>query len=255
MKRRIFAWIGILFIPVMFLISLILSIINAPIAGAFLIATIVLSVVIPGGIFLLTRYPKDLADMYHNIKGTKKDEKDKKDLIPCNIALIGFMGCGKSTVAAYLQKMLGLDLAEIDEMIEEQEGMTIPEIFEKHGEEYFRTCETNMVIELQKRERTIISCGGGLVMRQVNVDNLKKHSRIVLLTAKPETIYERVRHDNNRPILNGNMNVEYIAQLMEKRREKYEAAADIIIETDQKPVSEICEELVKKVCEMGRRSV
>lgn len=170
-----------------------------------------------------------------------------KELLPCNIALIGFMGCGKSTVSYYLQKKLAMNVAEVDEMIVEKEGMSIPDIFEKYGEPYFRNCESNMVIELQKRELTIISCGGGLVMRQENVDNLKKNSKIVLLTAKPETIYERVKHTTNRPILNGNMNVEYIAELMEKRRAKYEAAADIVIQTDNRSVQDICEELIRRI--------
>lgn len=74
MKRRIFAWIGIIFIPVMFLISMILSLLDSPIAGTFLMITIILTVVLPGGIYLLTKYPKDIADIYHRIKGEKEDE-------------------------------------------------------------------------------------------------------------------------------------------------------------------------------------
>lgn len=178
---------------------------------------------------------------------TMSKKVQARELLSYNIALIGFMGCGKSTVSAYLQKMLAMDLAEVDEMIVEQEGMSIPDIFDKYGESYFRNCESNMVIELQKKELTIISCGGGLVMRPENVENLKKHSRIVLLTAKPETIYERVKDSTDRPILNGNMNVEYIAQLMEKRRAVYEAAADLVIETDGRDVQDICEELIRRI--------
>lgn len=87
-------------------------------------------------------------------------------------------------------------------------------------------------------------------MRDENVENLKKSSRIVLLTATPETTLERVKDSDERPILNGHMNVEYIAELMEKRREKYEAAADIVIATDKKTVIEICEELIQKLNQM-----
>lgn len=76
MKRRIFAWIGIIFVPLMFLISLILSIVDSPIAGPFLMITIVLTVAIPGGIFLLTKYPKDIAEIYHRIRGTDQDNKE-----------------------------------------------------------------------------------------------------------------------------------------------------------------------------------
>ena len=87
-------------------------------------------------------------------------------------------------------------------------------------------------------------------MRDENVENLKKSSRIVLLTATPETTLERVKDSDERPILNGHMNVEYIAELMEKRREKYEAAADIVIATDKKTVIEICEDLIQKLNQM-----
>ena len=81
-------------------------------------------------------------------------------------------------------------------------------------------------------------------MRQVNVDEMKKSGRVVLLTASPETILEHVKYSHDRPLLEDNKNVDFIAELMEKRREKYEAASDIVIETDGKDKLEICEELV-----------
>ena len=84
-------------------------------------------------------------------------------------------------------------------------------------------------------------------MRPENTDHMKKNGRIVLLTAKPETIYERVKNSTDRPILNGHMNVEYIAELMEKRRALYEAAADITIQTDGKTREQICEEIIGKM--------
>lgn len=84
-------------------------------------------------------------------------------------------------------------------------------------------------------------------MRERNVAEMKKNGKVVLLTAKPETILERVKNDHGRPLLEGNKNVEFIADLMEKRREKYEAAADIVIETDGKTKQEICEELIQKI--------
>ena len=84
-------------------------------------------------------------------------------------------------------------------------------------------------------------------MRENNVALMKKSGRIVLLTARPETIYERVRHSHDRPLLENNMNVPYIAELMEKRREKYEAAADLIVETDGKKAAAICGEIMQKI--------
>lgn len=164
-----------------------------------------------------------------------------------NIALIGFMGCGKTTVSEYLGNYYGYALADTDAMIVEQQGMAIKDIFAEKGEPYFRSCESDVVIQLQQKDGIVISCGGGLVMREENVVNLKKGSKIVLLTATPQTIYNRVHTSTDRPLLNGHMNVEYIAELMEKRRPKYEAAADIVVATDGKSVAEICKEIVAAV--------
>lgn len=161
-----------------------------------------------------------------------------------NIFLIGFMGAGKSTIAGALGKQLDMERIEMDEMIVENQGMPITEIFAKYGEPYFRDLETNTVIELQKRSRTIVSCGGGAVMREENARHMKENGRIVLLTATPETIYERVKDSTDRPILNNNMNVEYIRELMEKRRARYESVADIIIATDGKTAAQICQDII-----------
>ena len=92
-------------------------------------------------------------------------------------------------------------------------------------------------------------------MREQNVTEMKKNGRVVLLTASPETIYERVKDSNDRPLLKDNNNVEYIAELMEKRREKYEAAADIVIQTDNKTILQICEELITKLMELDKENV
>ena len=170
-----------------------------------------------------------------------------KSLFDYNIFLIGFMGAGKSTVAGELKDKLEMDRVEMDQMIVENRGMSISEIFDEFGEAYFRNLESNTLIELQKRKQTIVSCGGGVVMREENADHMKKNGRVVLLTAKPETIYERVKDSDERPILNGNMNVEYISGIMEKRKEHYEAVADVTVATDGKNVTQICEEIIAKL--------
>jgi shikimate kinase len=161
-----------------------------------------------------------------------------------NIFLIGFMGSGKSTVAKALQAVLGTEVIEMDLLIAKQQKMAITEIFEKFGEGYFRDLETKLLTEMQEKEGVIVSCGGGVVIRQENVECMKKSGMIVLLTATPETVYQRVKDSRERPVLNGNMNVEYIAGLQEKRRAMYEAAADVAIATDGKTVEEICKEIV-----------
>ena len=172
-----------------------------------------------------------------------------------NLVLIGFMGAGKSTVARCLKEQLGMEIVEMDQEIERQQSLSIPEIFERYGEEYFRNLETKLLIEMQKKSGVILSCGGGVVMREENVREMKKNGYVVLLTANPQTIYERVKENDNRPLLKGRKNVEYIAQLMETRREKYEAAADLVLPTDGKKVPQICEELIIKLMEMDKRDV
>lgn len=164
-----------------------------------------------------------------------------------HIFLIGFMGCGKSTNARYLSNVTGAQQMEMDQKIVDDQGMTIAEIFSKFGESYFRDLETELIQTLIGCEPMVVSCGGGAALREENVALMKQCGKIVLLTATPESIYERVKHGIDRPILKGNMNVEYIAGLMEKRRPKYEAAADVVITTDMKNIREICEEILEKI--------
>ena len=166
-----------------------------------------------------------------------------------NIYLIGFMGCGKTTVAGALSEMCKMEAVEMEQAIAEREGMAIPDIFSLHGEAYFREKETELLCELAGRQGLIVSCGGGTPMRECNVAKMKESGKIVLLTARPKTVYERVKDDHSRPLLEGNKTVSYIEGLMEKRRGKYEAAADIVIKTDGKDKGQICEELAKRLRE------
>ena len=161
-----------------------------------------------------------------------------------HIFLIGFMGCGKSTNAACMAEMTGARQVEMDQMIVENEGMAIADIFKEKGEAYFRELETELIKSFVGVEPAVISCGGGAVLKEENVRLMKECGKIVLLTAEPETIYERVKDSTERPVLNGNMNVGYIEELMEKRRPKYEAAADVRVATDGKTSEEICEEIL-----------
>ena len=161
-----------------------------------------------------------------------------------HIFLIGFMGCGKSTNAACLAEMTGARQVEMDQMIVENEGMAIADIFKEKGEAYFRELETDLIKSFAGVKPAVISCGGGAVLKEENVRFMNECGKIVLLTAEPETIYERVKDSTERPVLNGNMNVGYIEELMEKRRPKYEAAADVTIATDGKTSEEICEEIL-----------
>ncbi len=164
-----------------------------------------------------------------------------------NIFLIGFMGAGKSTIAKALCRELQMQLVEMDARIVEEQGMSINDIFAQYGEDHFRDIESQLILTLGEEGNTIVSCGGGVVVRPRNIEFMKKSGKVVFLSATPETIYERVKNSTDRPILNGHMNVEYIAELMEKRRALYEAAADIKIETDGKSRPEICKEIMERL--------
>ena len=187
------------------------------------------------------KYQEEIYDVFDRILKNSKRIQARK-LFDYNIVLIGFMGAGKTTISDYLSTVFDMEIVEMDQVIEEREEMSIPDIFATYGEEYFR-------------KNVIISCGGGTALRQRNVEEMKKNGRVVLLTASPQTIYERVKDSDERPVLKGRKNVEGIAELMEQRREKYEAAADLVVQTDHKSVLQVCEELVQRLTEMEETNV
>lgn len=194
------------------------------------------------------KYSNSILDVYDSILyETKKVQS--QELFDCNLFLIGFMGVGKSTVSKELQKTFALDVIEMDEIIAERNGMSISEIFELYGEEYFRQEETKLLQECRDKKNLIISCGGGVAMRQVNVDEMRKSGKVVLLTADPATILKRVEGSHDRPLLENNKTEAYISELMEKRKPAYEAAADIRVVTDDRPVFEICDEILTRASE------
>ena len=164
-----------------------------------------------------------------------------------NIFLIGFMGSGKSTIARMLAKEMKKELIEMDETIEAEAGCTINQIFEERGENCFRDLESQLIVRIADKGGMVVSCGGGAVLREENVLNMRKNGKIVYLCATPETIYKRVRHSTNRPLLNGNMNVEYISELMGKRLPVYEKAADTVIDVNNKEKKEIVAKILEVV--------
>ena len=166
-----------------------------------------------------------------------------------NLFLIGFMGAGKSSVSAGLGRMLGREVVEMDERIAAQEGMSIPELFAQKGEPYFRACETALLKSLSQGAPRIVSCGGGVPLREENVAAMRESGTVVLLTASPEVILERVRDSDERPLLQGHKDVPYIAALMEQRRPKYEAAADITVDTSHLNIEEVCRQVLRQVSE------
>lgn len=164
-----------------------------------------------------------------------------------SLFLIGFMGAGKSSAAAALGKMLEREVIEMDQCISHREGMSIPKIFAQKGEPYFRRCETALLRDCAKWEPLVVSCGGGVPMREENVEAMRACGTVILLTARPEVILERVKDDHNRPLLEGHKDILYISGLMEQRRPKYEAAADITVDTSDLTVQEVCHEILGNI--------
>ena len=169
-----------------------------------------------------------------------------------HIFLIGFMGCGKSTVARHLAAKLDCPYSDTDAMIEAKAGMTISEIFEKEGEPAFREMETALLRTLKGQRPMIISCGGGMAMRPENAALMKEAGTVVLIKASPETILERVVRNDNRPLLRGRKDIPSISALMEERRPRYEAAADFYVMTDnERRADEVAEEIIDKMKQTG----
>lgn len=182
-----------------------------------------------------------------------------RDILHCihekktNLFLIGFMGCGKSTIAASLERLLGVERMEMDQQIVEQEGRSIADIFADQGETYFRSVETNLLRGFSDRTGVVVSCGGGVPLREENIRIMKENGLVVFLDADPEIIYDRVKDSTDRPILNGHMNVEYIGELMDKRRPWYEKAADVCIAVGHKSATEVCVEILEHVAIQHRK--
>lgn len=167
-----------------------------------------------------------------------------------NIALIGFMGTGKTVVGQALAKKLNRRFVETDALIEQKAGKSIPDIFRQDGEIAFRELEIAVTKEVAEGKSQVIACGGGLVLNQINIDRLKKSGVMVYLTAPPQTILKRTLADQNeRPLLKTPDKATRIRQLLQFRRPFYERAADIAINTSRLDVDSVAEQIMDKLKE------
>lgn len=163
-----------------------------------------------------------------------------------NIILTGFMGTGKTTVARELARMTGMHAVELDAEIEQAVGMSIPEIFERHGEQSFRDIETEAVRKLAGRKGLVVSTGGGAVIREENRRLLKEAGIVVCLSASAQGVYERIRYSGNRPLLEVPDPQARIVELLQERAAWY-AEADITVETDGRSPMDIAQEILERV--------
>lgn len=168
-----------------------------------------------------------------------------------NIVLIGFMGAGKSSVGRALSEALHMQYISTDDIIEEQEKMKIVEIFKTKGEKYFREREKEVIKEVSNMKGCIIATGGGSVLNWENVEHLKKGGEIFFLKAKPEVIYERIKDDKGRPLLNVADPISTIKRILKARIALYRKAADYTIDTSALSIDEVVEKIKNK--EGGKR--
>ncbi len=149
-----------------------------------------------------------------------------------NIALIGFMGVGKTSVAKILAKMLGKKLIHLDKIIEHNAGKPISDIFRHEGEIAFRELEIETTRQVAVGNNQVIDCGGGIVLNKINIDRLKERAIVIYLTASPEIIIQRIDTDSTiRPLLAKGKRALSIKEMMEFRQPFYDTAADIKIDT------------------------
>jgi len=163
------------------------------------------------------------------------------------------MGSGKSSVGRFLARDMGIDFVDTDEMIVARAGLAIHEIFDRHGEERFREIESEVVEEATSRDNVVIATGGGALLREVNLRNLRESGTIVYLAASVDEIKKRVGSGRGRPVLSGGAEKESIAELLEQRKPFYEKA-DIVVDTTGRSIKDIVMEIRDRVENDGRES-
>jgi shikimate kinase len=165
-----------------------------------------------------------------------------------SVALIGFMGTGKSVVGKELSAKLDKRFIETDELIERNAGKSIADIFKQDGEIAFREMEINVVKTVAGTENAVIACGGGLVLNKINIDRLKERCIIIYLTASAGVILKRTADDaGRRPLLSVSDRLQQIRQLSRFRQPYYRNAADIIVNTSRLGISTVVQRIQEEL--------
>jgi len=163
-----------------------------------------------------------------------------------NIVLIGLMGSGKTTVGKLLAKKLNKTFIDTDECIENEEKISINEIFSRFGESCFRNLETDIIKKVCLADNQIVSTGGGIVEKPKNLEILKKNGIIFYLYASVEELYQRIKNEKNRPLLNNDAPKWALEKLLNKREIFYELC-DVKIDTTGKNADQIADEIINKL--------
>ena len=163
-----------------------------------------------------------------------------------NIVLIGFMGSGKTFVSAVLGRKLKRPVISTDQLIEQKEGMSVADIFKKHGEAYFREKEEEVVQRIAGGQGAIIDGGGGVVINLKNIAALKKNGVLFYLWASPEFLYKTIALNKDRPLMQVKDPMEQIKKML-KEREKFYNQADYKIVSEHKKIEEIADDIIKLI--------
>jgi shikimate kinase len=156
------------------------------------------------------------------------------------------MGTGKTVVGRRLAERLGLAFVDLDDLIQQDAGMAIPEIFASEGEAGFRRRERTLITAIANREDVVLATGGGAILDPENMRTLKARGTLVCLQAEPQTILERIGADTDRPLLQTSDRMARIRALLEERGAAY-AAADLIVETSRLHIDEVVDRIVSQL--------
>ena len=171
-----------------------------------------------------------------------------------NVYLVGLMGAGKTTVGRMLARRLKLRFLDSDQEIEKRCGVRVPVIFEIEGEAGFRAREAQAIAELAALEGIVLATGGGVVLAEANRRLLAARGTVVYLCARPEDLYERVRHDRNRPLLATADPLQRLRELYAERDPLYRSIADLVVDTGRQGVQALARELLEKLGEEWKAS-
>ncbi len=163
------------------------------------------------------------------------------------LILVGLMGAGKSTVGRQLAQRLGLAFYDSDKVIEERTGASIPTIFSLEGESGFRDREEQVIAELCTLDKVLIATGGGSVLRESNRKQLRKAGYVVYLRANADHLYQRIKHDKARPLMQTDTPLQTLRDLLKTREPYYLEVADIVVQTGKQKVNVIVREIERKL--------
>ena len=161
-----------------------------------------------------------------------------------NLVFIGFMGVGKTCVGKGVAERLAWPFIDTDLLIEEALAMSVPQIFAQHGETVFRQVEREVVGRVAQRTRCVIATGGGVVLDPQNVDALKRHGLLIHLSLSPQTIFHRIGHQSNRPLLWTDRPQQTLESLFQERERVYRACSDLTIDRNGLGVDETVQQIL-----------